>query len=85
MAVTRFEVYLVSLDATKVDLRQLRVNAAIAAAVTWSFADSTVTLPRHTLAQVDELIETTPLGSQMKAMGLWKDWEQHLRGLSRER
>ena len=69
----------------KVDLRQLRLNAAIAAAVTWGFAESSAILPRHTLSQVDELIATTPLGEQMKAMGLWKDWDGRRRGLSRER
>lgn len=69
----------------KVDLRQLRLNAAIAAAVTWGFADSSAILPRHALSQVDELVATTPLGEQMKAMGVWKDWNARRRGLSRER
>jgi hypothetical protein len=64
----------------KVDLRQLRLNGAIAAAVTWGFAEMELTLPRHTRTQIEELIRTTDLGEQMKSMGVWKGWQEGVRG-----
>jgi Zn-dependent M28 family amino/carboxypeptidase len=65
----------------KVDLRQLRLNAAIAAAVTWGFANMAERLPRQSRADVEKLIHTTDLGAQMKSMGVWKDWEAGRRGI----
>jgi hypothetical protein len=64
----------------KVDLRQLRINAAIAAAVTWAFAHSDVTLPRQSRADIETLIRNTDLGEQMKSMGFWTDWAAGARG-----
>jgi carboxypeptidase Q len=64
----------------KVDLRQLRLNGAVAAAVTWSFANMDVTWGRQTRAQVEQLISTTDLGDQMKAFGVWDGWEDGTRG-----
>jgi hypothetical protein len=64
----------------KVDLRQLRLNGAIAAAVTWGFAEMDLSLPRHTRSQIEDLIRTTDLGEQMKSMGVWKGWEEGTRG-----
>jgi hypothetical protein len=64
----------------KVDLRQVRVNAAIAAAVTWAFAESDAVLPRHTRTQIDRLVKDTDLATQMKSMGIWNDWSSGVRG-----
>jgi carboxypeptidase Q len=64
----------------KVDLRQLRINAAIAAAVTWAFADSDVKLPRQSHAEIDRLVKDTDLSDQMKSMGMWDDWASGVRG-----
>jgi Zn-dependent M28 family amino/carboxypeptidase len=64
----------------KVDLRQLRINAAIAAAVTWAFAHSDVTLRRQSRADIETLIRNTDLGEQMKSMGFWTDWAAGARG-----
>jgi hypothetical protein len=65
----------------KVDLRQLKLNAAIAASVTWGFANMDARLPRHSRAEVEKLMQTTDLGAQMKSMGMWKDWESGRRGI----
>ncbi len=59
----------------KVDLRQLRLNAAIAAAITYGFAEMDVTWGRQTQAEVESLIQSTDLGQQMRSFGLWKAWE----------
>ena len=64
----------------KVDLRQLRINAAIAAAVTWAFAEGDVRLPRQSRADIETLIKNTDLGEQMKSMGLWSGWASGVRG-----
>jgi carboxypeptidase Q len=66
----------------KVDLRQLRLNAAIAAAVTWEFANAaSARLPRHTAVQVDSLIKATDLQQQMRSFGnIWDAWITGQRG-----
>jgi hypothetical protein len=64
----------------KVDLRQLRLNAAIAAAVTWGFAQADVTWGRQTRAEIESLIESTDLGAQMRSFGMWELWEKGIRG-----
>jgi len=65
----------------KVDQRQLRLNAAIAAAVTWSFAEMDRDWERHTRDDVQKLVDTTPLGIQMKAFWLLDSWKKGERGL----
>lgn len=67
----------------KVDLRQLRVNAAIAAAVTLASADSDTRLPRHSRADIEALIKSSDLADQMKAMGVWDGWASGIRGRTR--
>ncbi len=65
----------------RADLRQLRLNAAIAAAVTWGFATLDLSLPRQTAAQVDSLVRSTDLGEQMKSFNVYESWEKGERGL----
>ena len=65
----------------RADLRQLRLNAAIAAAVTWGFATLDLSLPRQTAAQVDSLVRSTDLGEQMKSFNVYESWEKGDRGL----
>ena len=65
----------------KVDLRQLRLNAAAAAAVTYAFAEMDVTWSRHRRRDVEQLIESTDLGDQMKIFyELWESWQEGTRG-----
>ena len=65
----------------RADLQQLRLNAAIAAAVTWGFATLPLSLPRQTALQVDSLVKGTDLADQMKAFNVWEAWEAGRRGL----
>ena len=67
----------------RADLRQLRLNAAIAGAVTWGFATQDLSLPRQTAAQVDSLVRSTDLAEQMKSFGVYESWEAGARGLKR--
>jgi hypothetical protein len=64
----------------KVDLEQLRLNAAIAAAVTWGFANDAIPWRRQTRAEIQQLIDSTDLGEQMKTFGLYEAWERGERG-----
>jgi hypothetical protein len=64
----------------KVDLQQLRLNAAIASAVTYGFAQMEVTWQRQTRAEVQKLIDISDLGAQMKSFGVWEDWVDGTRG-----
>jgi hypothetical protein len=64
----------------RADLRQLRLNAAIAAAVTWGFATAELSLPRQTARQVDSLVRHTDLADQMRSFGVWDDWVAGKRG-----
>ena len=64
----------------KVDLRQLRLNAAITAALTTGFANMDVTWQRQNRAQVQHLIDNTDLRAQMDMFNLYPDWENGRRG-----
>ncbi|NIW35789.1 MAG: M20/M25/M40 family metallo-hydrolase, partial [Gemmatimonadetes bacterium] len=66
----------------KVDLRQLRLNGAIAAAVTLGFANMEVDWSRQTRAELEALIQATDLGDQMRTFGFWADWLSGNRGRS---
>jgi len=65
----------------RADLRQLRLNAAIAAAVTWGFATLELSLPRQTAAQVDSMVRNTDLAEQMKSFNVYEAWVAGKRGL----
>jgi hypothetical protein len=64
----------------KVDRRQLRLNAAIAAAVTWSFAETEVDWKRQSRSEIQRLIDTTDLGKEMRVFHLMEGWEKGERG-----
>jgi carboxypeptidase Q len=67
----------------RADLRQMRLNAAVAAAVTYGFATIDRVLPRQTAAQVDSLVRNTDLADQMRSFNLYHAWEAGERGLRR--
>ncbi|HEU5042221.1 MAG TPA: M28 family peptidase [Gemmatimonadales bacterium] len=67
----------------RADLRQMRLNAAIAAAVTWGFATLDQALPRQTAVQVDSLVRSTDLAEQMRSFNVYDAWERGERGLRR--
>jgi carboxypeptidase Q len=58
----------------KVDQRQLRLNAAAAAAVLWGLAEGDVTWRRQTAAEVEALVNGTSLKDQMTSFDLWESW-----------
>jgi hypothetical protein len=65
----------------KVDQRQLRLNTAIAAAVTYGFADlEDAGWGRQGRAEIQRLIDTTDLGGQMRAFWMMEAWESGERG-----
>ena len=65
----------------RADLRQLRLNAAVAAAVAWGFATLDLSLPRHSAAQVDSMVRNADLAGQMKAFSVYDAWMAGKRGL----
>lgn len=65
----------------KVDLRQLQVHVAIAAATAFGIANLPQELgPRLTRTQISGLLESTGLDKDMKASGLWPEWAAGKRG-----
>jgi carboxypeptidase Q len=67
----------------KVNRNQIRLNAAIAAAVTYGFAEMEVTWGRQSREEISQLIASTDLDSQMRAFHIMEDWESGRRGRSR--
>ncbi len=67
----------------QVDQRQLRLNAAILAAMTLKFSEMPVTWGRQSRADVERLVATTDLRAQMEQFGMWDDWASGARGRKR--
>jgi carboxypeptidase Q len=67
----------------KVDFNQLKLNAAITAALTYGFATMDVTWKRQTRDEIQNLINTTDLKRQMEMFGLYKSWLDGTRGRSK--
>ncbi len=64
----------------KVDLKQLRLNAAVAGAVILGFAEMDADWGRQSRAEIQHLIDATGLGTDMKAFGFMEDWVSGERG-----
>ena len=64
----------------KVDQRQLKLNSAIAAALTYGFADSDIRLPRQTPAEVRAYVDKPVPRGEMAAFGYLADWNSGKRG-----
>ena len=64
----------------KCEVRQVRLNAAIIAALSYGFAQMDAKLPRHSRAQVEELSRTSDLLEAMKSFGVYEDWMAGRRG-----
>jgi hypothetical protein len=62
------------------DATDLRINAAIAAAVTWGFANGPAPAGRASRASVEQLVSSTDLEKQMKMFDLWNSWRSGARG-----
>lgn len=64
----------------KADLRELKINAAIAAALLWNLAEAPDRAARQNRAAIEEILKRTGLGDQMKAFGMWEGWANRTRG-----
>jgi Zn-dependent M28 family amino/carboxypeptidase len=65
----------------RADLRELRANSAIAAALAWGLAEMPKGPgPRQTHAEVEALTHATGLDAQMRAFDLWDDFVSGARG-----
>ncbi|MGH7701592.1 MAG: M28 family peptidase, partial [Gemmatimonadales bacterium] len=64
----------------RVDLTQLRLNGAIAGAVTLGFANAEVGWGRQGAGAVQALVNSTDLEAQMRTFGVWDDWVKGIRG-----
>ena len=65
----------------KVDFREARLNAAIAAVTVAGIANAPSRLaPRQSRADVAKVLEKSGIADQMKTYGLWADWEKGKRG-----
>jgi carboxypeptidase Q len=65
----------------KVDIRELKLNTALAALTAWGIADRTEPLgKRLTRAELEVLLKETALGRQMKILGYWDAWQSGARG-----
>ncbi|MGH9369603.1 MAG: peptidase M28, partial [Thermoanaerobaculia bacterium] len=65
----------------KVNLREARWNAAVAAVAAAGLANAPGRPgPRQSRAEVSSLLEKSGLDRQMKTYGLWADWESGKRG-----
>jgi hypothetical protein len=65
----------------KVDIRELKLNTALAALTAWGIADRTEPLgKRLTRAELDVLVKESGLDQQMKALGYWDAWQNGARG-----
>lgn len=65
----------------KVDTRELKLHAALAALTAWGVADRAEPLgKRLTRTELDVLVKETGLDSQLKVLGYWPAWESGARG-----
>jgi carboxypeptidase Q len=65
----------------KVDIRELKLNTALAALTAWGIADRSEPLgKRLSRGELDVLVKETGLDQQMKALGYWDAWQSGTRG-----
>jgi carboxypeptidase Q len=60
----------------KVDIRELKLHAALAALTAWGIADRTEAIgKRLSRTELDVLVKETGLDQQMKLLGYWDAWQ----------
>ena len=64
----------------KVDLLQLKINAAIMAVLVYEFANMEVTWKRQTRDEIQRLIDSTELKEEMETFHLYQGWLDGTRG-----
>ena len=65
----------------KVDMRELKINTALAAVTAWGIADRTEPLgKRLSREETEQLLKDTGLDEKMKRLGYWQSWQNGTRG-----
>ncbi len=65
----------------KVDIRELKINTALAALTVWGIADRTEPLgKRLSRLELERLLSETHLDEKMKELGYWEPWQSGTRG-----
>ena len=65
----------------KVDIRELKLNTALAALTAWGAADQAEPLgKRFSRSEMEALVKETGLDQQMKVLGYWDAWQSGERG-----
>ena len=65
----------------KVDIRELKINTALAAVTAWGIADRAEPLgKRLSRVEMERLLKETHLDDKMKDMGYWEPWQNGTRG-----
>ena len=68
-------------QADKIDIQELKRNAAIAAVAAFGIAEHAEPIgPRQSRAEIESLLKATGLEEQMKSADLWLQWESGQRG-----
>jgi len=64
-----------------VDLREARLNAAVAAVTVAGIANApTRPGPRQSRAEIGRVLEKSGIADQMRVFGMWREWELGMRG-----
>jgi carboxypeptidase Q len=65
----------------KVDLRELKLNTALAAGTAWGIADRTQPIgKRLSRAEIEQQLKDSGLDEKMKMQGFWEGWQNGTRG-----
>jgi hypothetical protein len=65
----------------KVDIRELKLNTVLAAVTAWGIADRPEPIgKRLSRGEIEALLKETQLDEQLKAFGMWPDWQSGARG-----
>jgi carboxypeptidase Q len=65
----------------KVDIRELKLNTVLAAVTAWGIADRVEPIgKRQSRAEVEALLKETGFDKELKAFGMWQDFESGARG-----
>ena len=65
----------------KVDIRELKINTALAAVTVWGIADRAEPLgKRLSRTEMEKLLKETHLDDKMKDVGYWEPWQNGTRG-----
>ena len=68
----------------KVDIRELKLNTALAAVTVWGIADRAEPIgKRQTRAELEALMKETGLDKELQALGMWSDFQSGARGRQR--